>query len=172
MLYKDNNLISTNDERGKRVKRYLAIMAFGLVLALSSLSAPARADLRVCNSTQGFIGVAVGYPVANGWISEGWFHLGAASCKTVLEGPLTSRFYYLYAEDVSGKGRWDGPISMCGLTIKFRIEGLDNCFARGFQKFSFQEIDTQNQSNWMVELREPEVGHDVFGDPLRQFKAN
>jgi len=172
MLYKDNNLISTNDEREKRVKKYLLMMVFCLIASLGALSAPARADLRVCNATQGFVGVAVGYPDTKGWVSEGWWHIGRASCVTVIEGPLSSRFYYFFAEDVSGKGRWDGPISMCGQTTEFRIEGLDNCFARGFQKFSFQEIDTQNQSSWMIELREPELGSDVFSDPLRQFNAN
>jgi len=153
------------------IYQYLA----GLVLSalvVMIFASHVRADFRVCNSTQGFIGVAVGYPVETGWVSEGWWHIGEASCKTVIEGPLSARFYYLYAEDVSGKGRWDGAIPMCGQTSKFRIEGLDNCFARGFQKFGFQEIDTQNQSNWMVELREPEAGHDVFSDPLRSFNAN
>jgi len=128
-----------------------------------------RADFRVCNSTQGFIGVAMGYPVGTGWVSEGWWHIGAARCKTVIEGPLKARFYYLYAEDVSGKGRWDGLIAMCGQTSKFRIEGLNDCFARGFQRFNFQEIDTENQTSWMVELREPEMGSDVFSDPLGSF---
>jgi len=129
----------------------------------------ARADFRVCNATQGFIGVAMGYPVTSGWVSEGWWHIKAASCKTVIEGPLSARFYYLYAEDISGKGRWDGSISMCGQTSKFRIEGINDCFARGFQKFGFQEIDTANQTNWMVELREPEIGRDILADPLGSF---
>jgi len=133
------------------------------------VASPARADFRVCNSTQGFIGVAMGYPAGASWISEGWWHIGAASCKTVIEGPLTARFYYLYAEDVSGKGRWDGSISMCGQTSKFKIEGLNDCFARGFQKLNFQEIDTQNQTSWMVELREPEIDGDLFSDPLGAF---
>jgi len=151
--------------------RYLAVIAFFFLFS-ASFVLPAQADLRVCNSTQGFIGVAVGYPVTEGWVSEGWWHIGAASCKTVIEGGLSSRFYYLYAEDISGKGRWDGPIFMCGQTSKFQIEGLDNCFARGFQKFGFQEIDTQNQSSWMVELREPEAGQGMFGEPLGQFGTN
>jgi len=141
-------------------------------LAFIFFASPARADFRVCNSTQGFIGVAMGYPTLTGWVSEGWWHIGAASCTTVIEGALSARFYYLYAEDVSGKGRWDGAVSLCGQTSKFKIEGQQDCFARGFQKFSFQEIDTKNQSNWMVELREPEMGADFFGNPLRQLNPN
>jgi len=165
------------ENRGLKVKKlmlisqYLATMMLCIVSCMIFTSG-ARADFRVCNSTQGFVGVAIGYPDASGWVSEGWWHIDAASCKTVIEGPLSARFYYLYAEDVSGKGRWDGPIFMCGQTSKFRIESLNDCFVQGGQKFGFQEIDTENQRNWMVELREPELSGDAFSDPLGAFGAN
>jgi len=116
--------------------------------------------------------VAVGYPVASGWASEGWWLIGSASCKTVIEGPLVSRFYYLYAEDASGKGRWDGPIAMCGQTKQFKIEGVEDCYIQGGQKFGFQEVDTGNQRSWMVDLREPEIDGDAFSDPFTTFNAN
>jgi len=158
-------------KRSMIIVQYLAAMVACGVSCMIFVSA-ARADFRVCNSTQGFIGVAVGYPVESGWVSEGWWHIGAASCKTIIEGSLAARFYYLYAEDVSGKGRWDGPVLMCGQTSKFRIESLNDCFVQGGQKFGFQEIDTENQRSWMVDLREPEVEGGTFSDPLGTLGAN
>ena len=65
----------------------------------------ARADFRVCNGTQNLVGVAIGYRSDEGWISEGWWQISATSCATLIEGPLASRFYYLYAEDAARGGR-------------------------------------------------------------------
>ncbi|UXN03692.1 MULTISPECIES: DUF1036 domain-containing protein [unclassified Bartonella] len=126
----------------------------------------AMADLRVCNTTQDIVGVAVGYRSDEGWVSEGWWRINKASCETVIVGSLSSRFYYLYAEDESGKSRWDGPVTMCGTEAEFKIPGTNDCFARGFQRFGFQEIDTQNQKNWMVQLTEPVTTNPAINNSL------
>lgn len=120
--------------------------------ALGMTSMEARADFRVCNSTQNTVGVAIGYRAKAGWMTEGWWHIDASSCKTLIEGPLTSRYYYLYAEDAQGGGRWDGKVNMCVAEKEFRITGVQDCFARGFQRSGFQEYDTGEQSSWMVQL--------------------
>lgn len=121
--------------------------------ALPLLTAsPARADFRVCNATQNLVGVGIGYRAKAGWITEGWWHIEGSTCKTLIEGPLSSRFYYLYAEDAERGGRWDGPISMCVAEKEFKIAGVTDCVARGFQRAGFQEYDTGEQSSWMVQL--------------------
>jgi uncharacterized membrane protein len=112
----------------------------------------ASADFRVCNATQSLVGVGIGYRAKSGWITEGWWHVDASSCKTLIEGPLSSRYYYLYAEDAERGGRWDGPINMCVAEKEFKIAGVNDCFARGFQRAGFQEYDTGEQSSWMVQL--------------------
>lgn len=112
----------------------------------------ARADFRVCNATQELVGVAIGYRARAGWITEGWWHVEPAKCKTIIEGPLASRYYYLYAEDALRGGRWDGPISMCVAEREFKITGVNDCYARGFQRAGFREYDTGNQQSWMVQL--------------------
>ncbi|PHP66090.1 hypothetical protein CSC94_15945 [Zhengella mangrovi] len=122
------------------------------VVALLAFSNEARADFRVCNATQNLVGVAIGYRAASGWITEGWWHIEASSCKTLVEGDLSSRYYYLYAEDAERGGRWDGPINMCVADKEFKIVGINDCFARGFQRAGFQEYDTGEQANWMVQL--------------------
>jgi uncharacterized membrane protein len=112
----------------------------------------ARADFRVCNATQNLVGVGIGYRAKAGWVTEGWWHIEGSTCKTLIEGPLSSRFYYLYAEDAERGGRWDGPINMCVAEKEFKISGVDDCFARGFQRAGFQEYDTGEQASWMVQL--------------------
>ncbi len=138
-----------------RARKGLALplsMLAALLLAPLLAASPARADFRVCNATQNLVGVGVGYRAKAGWITEGWWHIDASSCKTLIEGPLSSRFYYLYAEDAERGGRWDGPISMCVAEKEFKIAGVTDCVARGFQRAGFQEYDTGEQANWMVQL--------------------
>src|SRR5262245_41841570 len=77
-----------------------AVVAGAALAALTGLGAgEARADFRVCNATQHLVGVGIGYRAKAGWVTEGWWHIKGSSCKTLIEGPLESRFYYLYAED-------------------------------------------------------------------------
>src|SRR5690554_486765 len=113
---------------------------------------PALADFRVCNATQSLVGVAIGYRASTGWVTEGWWHVEGSTCKTLIEGALSSRYYYFYAEDAERGGRWDGPINMCVAEREFKIAGAGDCFARGFQRAGFQEYDTREQSSWMVQL--------------------
>jgi uncharacterized membrane protein len=135
-------------------------VSLALGCALPAFSAvPAHADFRVCNATQSLVGVAIGYRSRTGWVTEGWWHVEGSSCKTLIEGALSSRYYYLYAEDAERGGRWDGPINMCVAEREFKIAGAGDCFARGFQRAGFQEYDTREQSSWMVQLTdEPASG--------------
>ncbi|MGB3500756.1 MAG: DUF1036 domain-containing protein [Mesorhizobium sp.] len=129
-------------------------MMFSLVALAGILARPseARADFRVCNATQSLVGVAIGYRAAAGWVTEGWWHVDASTCKTLIDGPLASRYYYLYAEDAERGGRWDGPTTMCVAEKEFKIPGVSDCLRRGFQRAGFQEYDTGEQASWMVEL--------------------
>lgn len=116
------------------------------------LAEPAFADFRVCNSTQNLVGVAIGYRGQEGWVSEGWWQVPASTCATLIEGELQSRYYYLYAEDAARGGRWTGDVNMCVAENEFKINGVDDCFARSFQRMGFKEYDTGRQGSWMVQL--------------------
>jgi uncharacterized membrane protein len=137
-----------------RPRRLAAALLFVLAAPLlaAALASPARADFRVCNATQSLVGVAIGYRAKAGWVTEGWWHIEGSTCKTLIEGQLSSRYYYLYAEDAERGGRWDGPVNMCVAEKEFKIAGVNDCFARGFQRAGFQEYDTGEQANWMVQL--------------------
>lgn len=130
------------------------------VAFLSAMALPgeARADFRVCNGTQALLGVAIGYRDADGWVSEGWWRIPATTCRSIVEGDLKSRFYYLYAEDEQGRSRWAGDIQMCIAENEFRVVGVKDCFARGFQEMGFREYDTGQQGSWMVQLTETPSG--------------
>lgn len=139
--------------RGVRKRLAHSALLAGLSLGgILALSIPARADFRVCNATQTLVGVAIGYRTQDGWKTEGWWNIEASTCQTLIQGTLASRFYYLYAEDAERGGRWDGPVSMCVAERPFKIDGVADCFQRGFQRAGFREYDTGEQASWMVQL--------------------
>jgi uncharacterized membrane protein len=126
-----------------------AVIATGVTLFAAEA---ARADFRVCNGTQNLVGVAIGYRAAEGWATEGWWQVPASTCATLIEGELQSRYYYLYAEDAARGGRWTGNVNMCVAENEFKISGVNDCFARGYQRMGFKEYDTGRQGSWMVQL--------------------
>lgn len=125
----------------------LFLPAFQLISA-----APARADLRVCNQTHDPVSIALGYPTARGWQSEGWWVAGPSNCAVVYKGDLTSRYYYIFASDDVGGGVWDGKVYMCTQDDVFTIFGVEDCLARGYERTGFFEVDTQNRSDWTLQL--------------------
>lgn len=148
--------------RAKWWWRAAAVPLLAAAFSAGAPAAPAKADFRVCNATQNLVGVAIGYRARTGWISEGWWHVEGSSCKTLIEGPLSSRYYYLYAEDAERGGRWEGEVRMCVAEKEFKIAGVSDCFARGFQRAGFQEYDTGEQESWMVQLTDgPGAGSPV-----------
>ncbi|UTO28258.1 DUF1036 domain-containing protein [Bartonella harrusi] len=148
-------------------RRGLGALLLSILLSFS-LVVFAKADFRVCNTTQQSVGVALGYRTLSGWVSEGWWMVPVTECKTLIEGPLSSRYYYFYAEGEQKKASWSGSVTMCVQDSQFTIEGVHDCFPRGYQKAAFKEIDTGNQTSWMVQLTEESLFNDsvVKSSPL------
>lgn len=135
--------------------RTLLLLA-GLVLsALTFSSAPAFADLRVCNQSTNQVSIALGYRAEKGWQSEGWWVAPASKCAVVYQGDLHSRFFYLYVADDIGGGTWDGSVYMCTRDETFTIFGVEDCLARGYERTGFFEVDTQNRTDWTLQLTDP-----------------
>ncbi|WP_436639062.1 DUF1036 domain-containing protein [Microbaculum sp. FT89] len=139
----------------------LAAALGGMVLAASARDA--AADFRICNTTPGRVGVAVGYKDDKGWATEGWWNIGPNSCETVLRGELASRYYYVYAIDYDHGGEWAGEAFMCTQDQMFTIRGINGCEDRGYQRTGFFEIDTQEQTTWTVQLQDPSLGGEGTG---------
>ena len=115
-------------------------------------------EFRVCNETANKVSIAFGYRAEKGWQSEGWWVADPTDCVTIYRGDLESRrYYYVYAaDDVSG-GAWDGDVYMCTRDETFTIFGVEDCLARGYERTGFFEVDTNNKSNWTLQLTEGEM---------------
>jgi uncharacterized membrane protein len=130
----------------------LSVFIVGLLMAGL---APARADFRLCNLTSSRVGVAIGYKTKEKWRSEGWWNVKPNECETLINGNLSSRFYYIYAQDYDRGGDWSGTSLMCTQDRQFTIDGSEDCLARGYDRQKFQEVDTGEQKTWTVQLTDP-----------------
>ena len=128
----------------------LGLAAFGATLVLGATDA--RADFRVCNDGGETVGVAIGYRGSDGWVSEGWWHVEPQACEVLVAGTLSSRFFYLYAENAERSRRWGGEVRMCTAEETFKINGVKDCVARGHSRTGFGEYDTGDQASWTVRL--------------------
>lgn len=132
--------------------RATATLLGGLVL----FAGPARADLKLCNSTASRVGVAIGYQDANGWATEGWWNIASQTCETLLKGAVPSRFIYVHAVDYDRGGEWVGQNFMCTQDKSFAIRGVQDCPKRGYRKTGFFEVDTGEAKEWTIRLTDPE----------------
>jgi uncharacterized membrane protein len=129
-----------------------ALLMMALLLAVT----PVLADFRLCNRTSAQVSIAIGYKSDKTWRTEGWWNMPPNSCHTLLEGVLSSRYYYVYAVDETTRGEWGGKAFMCTQDRMFTIDGIEECVKRGYQRTGFFEIDTGDHRSWTVQLTEPE----------------
>ena len=125
--------------------------------AFLALASPASADLRLCNTTTGRIGVAIGYKeTATSWATEGWWNIAGQTCETLYKGALSSRYYYVHAIDYDRGGDWAGQSFMCTADKSFTIKGVQDCPKRGYTSTGFFEVDTGgNSKDWTIRLTDP-----------------
>lgn len=129
-----------------------ALAAGALLLFCGLSTAPARADLNLCNKTASRVGVALGYKDKDGWATEGWWTVAPQKCLPLLKGDLIARYYYVFAVDYDKGGSWGGKSVMCTRDKVFTIRGIEDCEGRGYQKTGFFEVDTGEQTDWTVSL--------------------
>jgi uncharacterized membrane protein len=137
------------------VKRPGFLRASIAFVLLAASHAPASADFRVCNETRSLINLAVGTNAGEVFSTEGWWTVTPGSCATLVRGPLTGRYLYLYATDINGADVLSGAVSMCIDRGKFKVFGIENCWRRGLQAVAFAEIDTLDSPDWTTFLTEP-----------------
>ena len=58
---------------------------------------------------------------------------------------------WFVADDIGG-GVWDGSVYMCTRDDAFTIFGVEDCLARGHERTGFFEIDTEDRTDWTVQL--------------------
>lgn len=144
--------------RSRNAKPFVLLTAMFAMSGLNLIAAPAFADLKLCNTTAGRIGVSIGYKDASpaGWATEGWWNIAAQSCETVYKGALSGRFYYIHAVDYDRGGEWAGQSFMCTVDKTFTIKGVQDCPKRGYNRTGFFEVDTgENAKDWTIRLTDP-----------------
>lgn len=110
------------------------------------------AELKICNATPSRVGIALGYKDGKGWATEGWWNISPQTCETLLNGPVPSRFVYVYAVDYDRGGEWTGTNFMCTGEKSFAVRGVQECQKRGFKRTGFFEVDTGDQRDWTIRL--------------------
>ena len=139
-----------------------ALAGMGFVCLVSE----GKADFRVCNKSEEAVNVSIGYKSADyGWTSEGWWKLGRRDCKILVEGQLSSRYYYIYGAGEDG-GTWSGSKKQegghfCVSTQKYTLHNRDyqtgdslDCTTGDFKTVKFDEIDTEDNENFTYNLTE------------------
>ena len=130
-----------------------ALLASAMVLVYT---APAQADLKLCNSTSSRVGVAIGYQDTEGWATEGWWNIASQTCETLLKGAVPSRYVYVHAVDYDRGGEWAGKNAKCTADKSFAIRGVQDCLRRGYKQTGFFEVDTGEAKEWTIRLTDPE----------------
>ena len=134
-----------------------SLILAGFIAGAQSISVtPAKAELKLCNTTSSRVGVAIGYRDKNRWATEGWWNVASNTCEVLLKGKLIARYYYIHAVDYDRGGEWSGKDTMCTVDKAFTVFGVKDCVKRGYKRTGFFEIDTKNEHDWTVRLKYPE----------------
>lgn len=151
--------MSNASDRVQQVATRRAALALTAAAAVF-LTTPdtALADLKLCNSTESRIGVAIGYQDKDGWVTEGWWNIAAQTCEALLKGAVPSRFIYVHAVDYDHGGEWVGGNFMCTGDKSFAIRGVQDCPNRGYKRTGFFEVDTGDAKDWTIRLTDPDDG--------------
>lgn len=128
-----------------------------LFLALG-LPGQARAQFAVCNQSFDVVNVAVGRDLDGEMQTDGWWTVGPNQCANVIHDELTSRYIYIYAQDVFGQPILQGTVPMCIDPRKFTIRGITDCWRLGHIEAGFIEVDTQKTQRWTLFLAPPPGG--------------
>src|SRR5262249_5889035 len=107
-----------------------------------------------CNHTNEDVSLAIGFnsPATKEWTSEGWWTLkpGECSVPAPVSGVLKARYYYYYANSVSGN--WGDQYIFCVQDTKFHITGAKDCKSRGYKPEGFREIDVGEETSKIINL--------------------
>ena len=102
------------------------------------------ATIEVCNKSYGgsaYIAYATGAGTDGSgnalWHVQGWRVISEDQCSTLWTGPLTNRYYYIYAQD--SEGHWGGDYYFCVQTEAFDWTGVQHTDCG--DKRGFSQVD-------------------------------
>jgi uncharacterized membrane protein len=127
-----------HDERRKwrsarfELTRTLAALP-AIVLTLLASSAPARADLKLCNRMSYVVEAAIGIDDKAATATRGWFRIDPAACRVVVQGTLAADRILLHARALSLYGAspipQNGNDTLCVASDNFVIAAARQCRA-------------------------------------------
>jgi uncharacterized membrane protein len=130
-------------------------LKLALAFLFTSASAPAFAELRVCNHGGLRTWIAVGERMSDGsLVTRGWTPVdGGGACATVVSGNLRERFYFLHGYDEEGM-EVAGDRRLCVVTGRyFNLWNADrNCTGAGREWRDFLEVDTSENAEFTFDL--------------------
>ncbi len=131
--------------------KYLLITVFACCFP-----AGLRAQFAVCNQSFDVVNVAIGQFEEPSFVTRGWWTIGPNQCANVIRDELTSRYIYVFAQDVFGNEILQGATPMCIAPKRFVIEDETGCLLRGYLDANYLEVDTQKTERWTLFLTVPQ----------------
>ena len=101
------------------------------LIVLATASAPARADLKLCNRMSYVVEAAIGIDDKSATATRGWFRITPAQCRVVVQGTLTADRILLHARALAVYGAspipQSGSDSLCIAPDNFVIAAARQC---------------------------------------------
>jgi len=136
----------------------MRLILFSLPLVALLAAYPAQAEFAICNQSLDVMNVAIGEDVTietdpeTTFETRGWWTIGPNQCANVIREELTTRYIYVYAQDVIGLPLLNGTTEMCISPRRFTIRGAQDCWSRGNIAAGFIEVDTVKTQRWTLFL--------------------
>jgi uncharacterized membrane protein len=96
-----------------------------------ALSAPARADFKLCNRMSYVVEAAIGIEVGAAVATRGWFRVDPGQCRDIVQGTLQFDHLYLHSRTLSVYGAspipQTGQADLCIAPGNFVIAGARTC---------------------------------------------
>jgi uncharacterized membrane protein len=117
---------------GERAQRKRLVLAFTAVaISFLASSAPALADLKLCNRMSYVVEAAIGIDDKAATATRGWFRIDPASCRVVVQGTLSADRILLHARALGVYGAspipQNGGDTLCVAQENFVIAAARQC---------------------------------------------
>jgi len=135
-----------------------------IVVALCA-TAPARADLQLCNKTSYVLDLALALEQGGAAATRGWFRVEPGACKTVLQGALEAEKVYVHARALPAYGAsplpQTGHADFCVADTNFIIAAAKACNSRSGQRLvRFSQIKPSEAGDTLTAYLGEEADYD------------
>ena len=136
LLHVDGRVRPGHDERRESRRRRSALTRFLMTLPAAAVSfvfssAPALADLKICNRMSYVVEAAIGIDDKAATATRGWFRIDPATCRVVVQGTLTADRILLNARALGVYGAspipQNGRDMLCVAQDNFVIAAARQC---------------------------------------------